>query len=96
MWFSQYTHRPGRPRSVVGELAASMYPPVNTSSTTGSPALTRILATTVMLGTAAIGIGATMRLPSTTRPTTPGAATAGRTRGPELATSRNRLTPIPW
>lgn len=42
-----------------------MYPPVKIASTSGWPLRTRILATTVMLGTAAIGSGATTSPPST-------------------------------
>ncbi|KAF0646899.1 hypothetical protein K701_26190 [Streptomyces fradiae ATCC 10745 = DSM 40063] len=64
--FSQSTHRPGRSRLSLGEPVASMCPPVNTALTTGSAPLTRILATTVMSGTVAVGSGATIRPPSAT------------------------------
>nr|WP_232546419.1 hypothetical protein [Streptomyces antimycoticus] len=63
--FSQSTHRPGRSRFPFGEAVASMYPPVKMASTVGRPSRTRILATTVMLGTGAIGSGATISPPST-------------------------------
>lgn len=47
---SQSTHGPGRSRLSFGEVVASMYPPVNTASTDGSPLRMRTLATTVALG----------------------------------------------
>ncbi|MEK0099544.1 hypothetical protein WDA79_13810 [Streptomyces sp. A475] len=56
----------GQVEVVLREPVASMYPPVNTPSTVGSPPVTWILAATVIWGTAAIGGGATMRPPSTT------------------------------